>query len=105
MVPSITALCPTLPQQAYAVNTNFQGADMTNAVVDRVVFDGANLRGVKFINTVVTGATFEGADLTDSVWEEVGVALGCQSSFGRGHEGWCLMLCMCVGWACEGSTG
>lgn len=43
--------------QAYAVKANFEGADMTNAVVDRVDFTNANLKRVKFINTVVTGAS------------------------------------------------
>lgn len=49
------ALRPPPLLQAYAVGANFQGSDMTNAVVDRVAFDNANLRDVKFINTVVTG--------------------------------------------------
>jgi hypothetical protein len=34
---------------------------MTNAVVDRVDFDGANLSSVNFTNAVVTGASFKGA--------------------------------------------
>lgn len=32
------------------------GADLTNAVVDRMVFDKADLTGVQFVNTVITGA-------------------------------------------------
>lgn len=56
--------------KAYAVATNFEGADMTNAVVDRVDFSNANLRDVQMVNAVVTGAIFEGADLTGSVWED-----------------------------------
>lgn len=32
-----------------------EGADMTNAVVDRVDFSRAKLKGAKFINAVVTG--------------------------------------------------
>jgi hypothetical protein len=47
--------------QAYAVNANFKGADMTNAVVDRVDFDGADLSYVNFTNAVITGASFTGA--------------------------------------------
>ncbi len=31
------------------------GADLSNAVVDRVLFDGANLKDVKFVNAVITG--------------------------------------------------
>ena len=84
--------------QAYAVNANFSGAsrhmcaasvlsplnhehprnynrqragaDMTNAVLDRVSFDGANLTNVKFVNAVITGSTFKGADLSGSVFED-----------------------------------
>ncbi len=39
--------CPPPATQAYAVQSNFENADMTNAVVDRVNFTGANLKGVK----------------------------------------------------------
>jgi hypothetical protein len=37
------------------VDANFEGADMTNAVVDRVDFSNAKLNKVKFVNAVVTG--------------------------------------------------
>jgi uncharacterized protein YjbI with pentapeptide repeats len=47
--------------KAYAFNANLSGADLTNAVVDRVDFNGANLTGAQFVNAVVTGASFEGA--------------------------------------------
>ena len=43
---------------------------MTNAVLDRVSFDGANLTNVKFVNAVITGSTFKGADLSGSVFED-----------------------------------
>jgi uncharacterized protein YjbI with pentapeptide repeats len=43
---------------------------MTNAVVDRVDFDKANLSGVNFTNAVVTGASFTGTDLTETSWED-----------------------------------
>ncbi len=55
------APAPARAAQAYAVNANFAGADLTNAVVDRVDFSGANLSSVNFTNAVVTGASFEGA--------------------------------------------
>ncbi|GIL88464.1 hypothetical protein Vretimale_15375 [Volvox reticuliferus] len=67
---SETNLQEAVLTKAYAVKANFENADMTNAVVDRVDFSGANLRGVRFINTVVTGAQFAGADLEGSVWED-----------------------------------
>jgi uncharacterized protein YjbI with pentapeptide repeats len=41
--------------QSYAVDSILEGADMTNAVVDRVDFSNAKLKGAKFINAVVTG--------------------------------------------------
>ena len=56
--------------KAYAVRSTFEGADMTNAVVDRVDFSGANMRGVKFVNAVITGAVFEGTDLAGADFED-----------------------------------
>lgn len=41
--------------KAYAVDAIFEGADLTNAVVDRVAFDGANMRNTNWTNAVVTG--------------------------------------------------
>lgn len=41
--------------QSYAVDSILEGADMTNAVVDRVDFSNAKLKGAKFVNAVVTG--------------------------------------------------
>jgi hypothetical protein len=41
--------------QSYAVDAILSGADLTNAVVDRVDFSNAKLNGAKFINAVVTG--------------------------------------------------
>lgn len=46
------------------------GADMTNAVIDRVDFRQANLSNVKFINAVITGTTFDGANLDGAVFED-----------------------------------
>lgn len=43
--------------QSYAVESILEGADMTNAVVDRVDFSKAKLKGAKFVNAVVTGDT------------------------------------------------
>jgi hypothetical protein len=44
-----------LPPQSYAVDAILSGADLTNAVVDRVDFSNAKLNGAKFVNAVVTG--------------------------------------------------
>lgn len=51
--------------------SNFDGADFTNAVVDRASFTGSSLRGTIFGNTVLTGTSFtdadvENADFTDA---------------------------------------
>jgi hypothetical protein len=46
------------------------GADLTNAVVDRVDFRNANLSNVKFINAVITGTTFDGANLAGAIFED-----------------------------------
>ncbi|KAF8069616.1 TL17 [Scenedesmus sp. PABB004] len=56
--------------KSYAVDSNLAGADLTNAVVDRVDFTNAKLNRVKFVNAVVTGTVFDGADLSESVWED-----------------------------------
>lgn len=53
-VPCCAVLCPAL-LQSYAVESILEGADMTNAVVDRVDFSRAKLKGAKFVNAVVTG--------------------------------------------------
>jgi len=45
-------------KQAYIVSSNFAGVNLTNAVIDRVVFDKADLSGAKLHNAVVTGSTF-----------------------------------------------
>lgn len=67
-----------------------ENANLTNAVVDRVDFDGSNMRGVQFINTVITGATFKGTDLTGSSFEDALVGYEdakrlCDSPSMHGH--------------------
>jgi uncharacterized protein YjbI with pentapeptide repeats len=61
---------PSSPTQSYAVSSNLEGADLTNAVVDRVDFTNANLKRAQFVNAVVTGTLFDGADLSETVWED-----------------------------------
>lgn len=46
------------------------GTDFTNAVVDRVNFDNANMQGAVFKNTVLSGSTFSGAQLQDVDFED-----------------------------------
>jgi uncharacterized protein YjbI with pentapeptide repeats len=61
---------PSLCLRVYPSNHHVRRADLTNAVVDRVVFDKANMRGVKFVNAVITGATFDGTDLSGAIFED-----------------------------------
>lgn len=56
---------------SFSPESNFDGADFTNAVVDRASFTGSSLRGTIFANTVLTGTSFtdadvENADFTDA---------------------------------------
>ena len=44
-------------------DSNFEGADFTNAIVDRATFKGSSLRGTIFSNAVLTATSFEGADV------------------------------------------
>jgi uncharacterized protein YjbI with pentapeptide repeats len=51
--------------------SNFEGADFSNAIVDRASFTGSSLRGAIFANAVLTGTSFddanvENADFTDA---------------------------------------
>ena len=41
-------------------------ADFTNGVVDRVTFDGSDLKGAIFKNAVLSGTTFAEANLEDT---------------------------------------
>ena len=44
-------------------DSNFEGADFTNAIVDRASFKGSSLKGAMFGNAVLTATSFEGADV------------------------------------------
>ena len=48
----------------------FAGADMTNAVLDRVDFTRANLKNAKFHNAVVTGIVVKDADLSGASFDD-----------------------------------
>ena len=52
-------------------DSNFDGADFTNAIVDRANFKGSSLKGTIFKNAVLTSTSFEdanveGADFTEA---------------------------------------
>lgn len=46
------------------------GVDFSNAVLDRVNFGKANLKGAVFKNAVLSGSTFNDAQLEDAVFED-----------------------------------
>ena len=48
------------------LDSTFDGADFTNAIVDRASFKGSSLRGTIFTNAVLTGTTFDNADLENA---------------------------------------
>jgi uncharacterized protein YjbI with pentapeptide repeats len=52
--------------KGYLRNSNFDGADFTNAIVDRATFKGSSLRGTIFTNAVLTATSFEGADVENA---------------------------------------
>mmetsp|Transcript_39251 Transcript_39251/g.84665 ORF Transcript_39251/g.84665 Transcript_39251/m.84665 type:complete len:243 (+) Transcript_39251:122-850(+) len=52
--------------KGYLRNSNFEGADFTNAIVDRASFMGSSLRGAIFQNAVLTATSFEGADVENA---------------------------------------
>lgn len=52
--------------KGYLRNSKFIGTDFTNAVVDRVSFDGSDMRKAIFINAVLSGTTFLESNLEDT---------------------------------------
>uniref|UniRef100_A0A7S1H1V0 Pentapeptide repeat-containing protein n=1 Tax=Thalassionema nitzschioides TaxID=33649 RepID=A0A7S1H1V0_9STRA len=52
------------------VDSNFDGADFTNAIVDRASFQGSSLRGAIFANAVLTGTSFKDADVENADFTE-----------------------------------
>lgn len=57
--------------KSYAPNTNFRGTDFTNAVADRVTFDGSDLTDGIFSNAVLSDATFDNANLENVDFTDV----------------------------------
>ena len=54
-------------------DSKFDGADFTNAIVDRATFKGSSLRNAIFKNAVLTGTTFEDADVEGADFTEVAI--------------------------------
>lgn len=57
--------------KSYAPSANFRSVDFTNAVVDRVTFDGADLSNAIFENAVLSDSTFDGANLENVDFTDV----------------------------------
>lgn len=56
------------------LESNFEGSDFSNAIIDRASFKGSSLRGALFQNAVLTGTSFDGADVEGADFTEA--ALG-----------------------------
>ena len=52
--------------KGYLRNSKFIGTDFSNAVVDRVSFDGSDMRKALFVNAVLSGTTFLESNLEDT---------------------------------------
>lgn len=52
------------------VSIFYAGTNFSNAVLDRVNFEKANLQGAVFKNTVLSGSTFNDAQLQDADFED-----------------------------------
>lgn len=47
-------------------DSKFDGADFTNAIVDRASFKGSSLKGTIFKNAVLTGTSFDEANVENA---------------------------------------
>jgi uncharacterized protein YjbI with pentapeptide repeats len=56
--------------KGYLRDSNFEGTDFTNAIVDRASFKGSSLKGAIFKNAVLTATSFEGADVENADFTE-----------------------------------
>ena len=56
------------------LDSKFDGADFSNAIVDRATFQGSSLKGAIFNNAVLTGTNFEDSDVEGADFTEA--ALG-----------------------------
>jgi uncharacterized protein YjbI with pentapeptide repeats len=53
--------------------SNFNGADFSNAIVDRASFKGSSLKNTIFKNAVLTATTFEEADVEGADFTDVAI--------------------------------
>jgi uncharacterized protein YjbI with pentapeptide repeats len=71
--------------------SNFDGADFTNAVVDRANFAGSSLKNTIFTNAVLTGTSFEnanveGADFTEAYLGDFDIKNLCRNPTLKGEN-------------------
>ena len=57
------------------IDSNLDGADFSNAIVDRATFSGSSLRGAIFANAVLTGTSFEDADVEGADFTEAALGI------------------------------
>jgi len=77
--------------KGYLRCSNFDGADFTNAIVDRASFKGSSLKGTIFKNAVLTATSFEGvdvegADFTDAYIGDFDIRNLCKNPTLRGEN-------------------
>merc|ERR1712087_79650 len=63
---SKTKLIEAQFSKGYLHESNFDGADFSNAIVDRASFKGSSLKGAIFTNSVLTGTSFENANVENA---------------------------------------
>eukprot|EP00177_Eucheuma_denticulatum_P006746 GFKZ01012262.1.p2 GENE.GFKZ01012262.1~~GFKZ01012262.1.p2 ORF type:complete len:230 (+),score=26.92 GFKZ01012262.1:321-1010(+) len=77
------SLVEAMLSKSYAPNASFRDADFTNAVADRVNFDGADLSNAVFANAVLSDSTFENANLENVDFTDVYIGDFAQKSICR----------------------
>lgn len=77
--------------KGYLRDSNFEGADFTNAIVDRANFAGSSLRGAIFKNAVLSGTSFvdadvEGADFSEAALGDFDIKSLCKNPTLKGEN-------------------
>lgn len=78
------------------MGANFEGANLTNAILDRADFSNTNLKNAKLVNSVITGATFTDANLENVDFEDSLIGSVCSSLFLLQHSQVVKMSNACV---------
>eukprot|EP00586_Coscinodiscus_wailesii_P001999 CAMPEP_0172481260 /NCGR_PEP_ID=MMETSP1066-20121228/6988_1 /TAXON_ID=671091 /ORGANISM="Coscinodiscus wailesii, Strain CCMP2513" /LENGTH=192 /DNA_ID=CAMNT_0013243371 /DNA_START=315 /DNA_END=893 /DNA_ORIENTATION=- len=59
--------------KAYLHDSNFDGADFTNGIIDRASFKGSSLKGAIFTNAVLQGTSFEAANVENADFTDIAI--------------------------------